>query len=501
MHGTVPPRAGEVPRSEFRAQRQLQRRKRGQQAQHRRTPPPPPPEPEPFARLVNELEAWAVTAPAGCTVTSGKVARALSRVRAGERTAYLQRAAELGHANAGVALEFLRLVFTDPEREWQRGAALEWSSGVVGSLAAAGLEMRVQPLLWVLSHCAKAGSDAGRACVILSIAEAGGVAADVHLYSALVNVAAKQRHGANFPLALRMVETMRSVGVAPNEITHNSLIDALGRQREQKRRPLGWEIPGGNVASAVPTDAILKTCDALLKMMVETDGNRSFVHQTVSSLSNRHGTHALSMLMAGIKPSARTLTGLTFAIGRIEGGADIQPAFATLDFLRQHKIPSDRVFYTSLLHACAAARGGADLDSAHSILFIMESDGLQPDLHTYNELLAACAWAKGGGQPEQAEMVMTRIGRDGLIPDIRSYNLLLETYARRPRGEGNADSAMEVLERMEVAGVQVSCADAFEPLRWTCQLILSDCSPQKGRSSCYSLQCYVAHDTPHMRDA
>lgn len=96
----------------------------------------------------------------------------------------------------------------------------------------------------------------------------------------------------------------------------------------------------------------------------------------------------------------------------------------------------------------------------------MESDGLRPDLHTYNELLAACAWAKGGGQPDQAEMVMTRIGRDGLIPDIRSYNLLLEAYARRPRGQGNAESAMEVLQRMEAAGVQVSCASAFEPLYW-----------------------------------
>jgi|EP01046_Picozoa_sp_COSAG06_P054964 hypothetical protein len=169
--------------------------------------------------------------------------------------------------------------------------------------------------------------------------------------------------------------------------------------------------------------------------------------------------------MAGVEPSARTLTGLTFAIGRAEGGADIQPAFATLDFLRQRNIQSDRVFYTSLLHACAAARGGADLDSAHSILFMLESDGLEPDLHTYNELLAACALAKGGGQPGQAEAVMTRVGRDGLIPSIRSYNLLLEAYARRPKGEGNAESAMEILQRMEAAGVQVRLPSTAYSLR------------------------------------
>jgi hypothetical protein len=275
LHATVAPRAVTVPRpDESGPQRRLQRRNSGRQSppQHRRTPPPLP-QPEALPALLNDLEAWAVTAPAGCTVTSGKVARALSSVRAGERTAYLQRAAELGHANPGVALEFLRLVFTDPEREWQRGAASEWSSAVVGVLAAAGLEMRVQPLLWVLSHCAKAGADAGRACVILSIAQAGGVAADVHLYSALVNVAAKQRHGANFALALRVVETMRRVGVTPNEITHNSLIDALGRQGEQKWLSLGWNLPGRGATSTVPTDAILRTCDAVLKMMVELDGN------------------------------------------------------------------------------------------------------------------------------------------------------------------------------------------------------------------------------------
>lgn len=259
-------------------QARSRRGKRVRRQQQRRLAPQPASQlqkPEALAALLGDLEAWALTAPAGCTVTSGKVARALSSVRAGERTAYLQRAAELGHANAGVALEFLRLVFTDPEREWQRGAAMEWSRAAVDVLAAAELEMRVQPLLWVLTHCAKAGADAGRACVILSIAQAGGVAADVHLYSALVNVAAKQQHGANFALALRLVETMRAEGVAPNEVTHNSLIDALGRQRTPStRRYPGWVSGRQRGPSPLPGDAMLQTCNALLRTMVELDGRQ-----------------------------------------------------------------------------------------------------------------------------------------------------------------------------------------------------------------------------------
>lgn len=364
----------------------------------------------PLEAAVAKLEGWAAAAPAGCSTTSGKVARALSNVRAGDRTAYLQRATALGHANAGVALEYLRLVFTDEECEWDRGAAEAWASGVVNDLGAAGLEMRIQPLIWVLTHCSKAGADAGRACVVLSLAQAGGVAVDVHLYSALVNVAAKQHRGANFVLALRLVEIMREQGVAPNEVTYNSLIDALGRERDPHT-----------------SKTVLQTCNALLERMVELDD---------------------------IQPSARTLTGLTFAIGRAEGGADIQPAFATLDFLRQRNTQSDRVFYTSLLHACAVARGGADVDSAHSILYMLQADGLVPDMHTYNELLSACALAKGGGQPGQAEAVMTRVVNDELSPTVRSYNWLLEAYARQPKGEGSADSAMDVLLRMQSAGVQ-----------------------------------------------
>ena len=86
----------------------------------------------------------------------------LGRLRAGDRTAYLRRVAELGHANAGVSLEYLRLVFTDGEREWAAGDADGWAASSVGLLSAAGLEMRVQPLLWVLSQCSKAGADAGR---------------------------------------------------------------------------------------------------------------------------------------------------------------------------------------------------------------------------------------------------------------------------------------------------------------------------------------------------
>eukprot|EP01047_Picozoa_sp_COSAG01_P010985 COSAG01_NODE_476_length_16515_cov_37.730690_6_plen_205_part_00 len=109
-----------------------------------------------------------------------------------------------------------------------------------------------QPLLWTLRQCANVGADANRACLLLAVARSvqeihadeslpdsatadgghgggrsrrgggkdgkDGVA--VHLYSALVNVAAKQRGGANFALAAQLVEQMRAEGIRPNEVTH-----------------------------------------------------------------------------------------------------------------------------------------------------------------------------------------------------------------------------------------------------------------------------------------
>jgi hypothetical protein len=45
------------------------------------------------------------------------------------------------------------------------------------------------------------------------------------------------------------------------------------------------------------------------------------------------------------------------------GGAAVTNAFEALDFLREHSIQPDGVFYTNLIHACAMAKGGADLES------------------------------------------------------------------------------------------------------------------------------------------
>jgi hypothetical protein len=100
-----------------------------------------------------------------------------------------------------------------------------------------------QPLLWTLRQCANVGADANRACLLLAVARSvqeirtdesghgggrsrGGGGKDgkdgvaVHLYSALVNVAAKQRGGANFALAAQLVEQMRAEGIRPNEVAH-----------------------------------------------------------------------------------------------------------------------------------------------------------------------------------------------------------------------------------------------------------------------------------------
>ena len=394
----------------------------------------------PLASAVSRLEGKSQGAEAGSL--SGEAAGVLGRLRAGDRTAYLRRVAELGHANAGVSLEYLRLVFTDGEREWAAGDADGWAASSVGLLSAAGLEMRVQPLLWVLSQCSKAGADAGRACVVLALAEQAGVPRDVHMYSALVNVAAKQRRGANFPLAAQLVETMRAEGVPPNEITHNSLIDALGRAHRETGADRGrGSGRGGGAGWGTGSGAELPGHE-LLQDMVELDG---------------------------IAPSARTLTGLAYAIGRRnqpssggrvggggEGGAAVQPAFAALDFLRQHSIVPDVVFYTTLMHVCAVAKGGADLDSAHSILYMLEQEGLEPDRHTYDELLLACALADDGGQPQQAETIFERLLSDGLKPSLETYNKLMESYARRPQGQGDREAPIGVLRRIWQAGLRPS---------------------------------------------
>ena len=57
-----------------------------------------------------------------------------------------------------------------------------------------------------------------------------------------------------------------------------------------------------------------------------------------------------------------------------------------LDFLRQHSIVPDVVFYTTLMHVCAVAMGGADLDSAHSILYMLEQEGLEHPFQAECEL-------------------------------------------------------------------------------------------------------------------
>ena len=69
----------------------------------------------------------------------------------------------------------------------------------------------------------------------------------------------------------------------PNEVTHNSLIDAFGRQTAGGDS----STPGNDLIT--PSSTVLDSCLGLLRQMIERDG---------------------------LTPSARTLTGLTYAIGR-----------------------------------------------------------------------------------------------------------------------------------------------------------------------------------------
>ena len=153
--------------------------------------------------------------------TQKAVINRLARLRAGERTAGLERATAAGQTNPGVALAFLSLTFggrvgmpAARRHEWPADGSAEWCREAVTLLDAGGLKLRSpRPFVWLLTQCAKAEAPAAPAAVVLELAEAAGAPPSVQLYSALINVAAKQRGGSDLGLALQTYARMQAEGV------------------------------------------------------------------------------------------------------------------------------------------------------------------------------------------------------------------------------------------------------------------------------------------------
>eukprot|EP01052_Picozoa_sp_SAG31_P009496 SAG31_NODE_499_length_14841_cov_7.930471_11_plen_217_part_00 len=154
------------------------------------------------------------------TDPKGPLRTKLTRWPIGQRTDAFEAATAAGQSNPGLALSFLRMSCVRPiaasHYEWDADGSAEWCLRVVSLLEQSGVDLRTaRPFVWVLRHCAQSSAAAAPATILLELADAAGVPPSVQLYSALINVAAKQEGGADLGLALQTYALMLADGVGP----------------------------------------------------------------------------------------------------------------------------------------------------------------------------------------------------------------------------------------------------------------------------------------------
>jgi len=220
--------------------------------------------------------------------------------------------------------------------------------------------------------------------------------------------------------ALNTLKTMRKRGVKPNEITYTCIIGALAKsgKTEQAEKLITFMRESDGINPGVITYNAFFT-----GMLVEKDIFGSVTQQQRLNVDVDKGLEVLSSMMnAGIKPNAITITLFVDALGR-----SIPPRLDKAKALIQKTcnegiIPfGSPMVSTALIRACGYA---SDLEGA---LIAYESIST-PDLIAFNALLDTCCRCK---QSKRAIQILERnrqMREEGLsyiTPDVASYGSII----------------------------------------------------------------------------
>mmetsp|Transcript_53895 Transcript_53895/g.157224 ORF Transcript_53895/g.157224 Transcript_53895/m.157224 type:complete len:1072 (-) Transcript_53895:98-3313(-) len=369
---------------------------------------------------------------------------------------------------------------------------LEEAMKTFSALEASGAELTHSLWNTALDACVEC-RDLRRAEALMQRMEAAKVA-DVVSYNTLIKAHLRQEH---YERARALMDEMRGIGISPNHVTYNELINALTRSEREPRRAQVWDVVdemtrNGATPNRITCSILLKSLKAksphadvvrtleltdsteepmdevLLSSVVEACvrvGKPALLSQRLQQLQGQNavtvtGAHTFGSLIkaygyakdvAGawrcwkemrsqhVKPTSITIGCMVEAVvtnGDVDGGYELISSLLQ-DYQCREQV--NAVVFGSVLKGYGRAR---NMERVASVFEEMLARGIKPSVVTYNAVIDACA---RNGQMERVPELLAGMRRRGLEPNLITYSTLIKGFAQK----GDMPSALSVLEDLK----------------------------------------------------
>merc|ERR1719271_1792011 len=221
-----------------------------------------------------------------------------------------------------------------------------------------------------------------------------------------------------------VLEDMQELGLSPNQITYNSLINNAVSSGDV---PMAWKYVALMREDGIPLDNF--TCSIMMKGLKHTT-NREDVDNTLSLIEQ-----------AQIVPDEVLVNTLLDACIRLR---DVKRLSSALEaFRRTGAVPSDHA-YSTVLRAYGHARA---LPEAWATWHEMLARKVPPTDATFNALIDVCARQ---GDVDRAAQLFRDMCSLGVSPDLITYSTVIKGYCV----QGDLEQAIQLFTLMRKRGIQ-----------------------------------------------
>ncbi|EPS72235.1 hypothetical protein M569_02522 [Genlisea aurea] len=225
----------------------------------------------------------------------------------------------------------------------------------------------------------------------------------VYAYSALISAYAKSGYCDE---AIALFESMKALGMKPNLITYNALIDACGKGGADYKRAM--DIFYDMVQNGVQPDRI--TYNSLLAVC-----SGAGLWETARSLFDE-------MVYRGVDQDIYTYNTLLDAAC---SGGHMDSAFEIMSEMPAKNVMPNEVTYSTMIRGCAKS---GRLEKGLNLFAKMKIAGIKLDRVSYNTLVSIYA---NLGRFEEAFSVAEEMENFGIKKDVVTYNALLDGFGKQ----------------------------------------------------------------------
>jgi len=342
----------------------------------------------------------------------------------------------------------------------------------------------------VLDVCVKCGDSAAVRRLFAKMKETGYI--DVISF----NILLKDTSAASIQNTDEVLDDMKALGLSPNQITYNSLVNACVSRGDTS---LAWKYVSLMKLDGIPLDSF--TCSIMMKGLKHST-NREDVDQTLNLIEQSavvpdevlvntlleacirlkdvgRLTSALRAFRSqGAVPSEHAYATVLKAYGHARALPDVM---ATWQDMLERKVRPTEATFAAMVEACVANGAVEDAirtfsemkteipdfatpastyqtlirvlvqrkqqDKAFEMYEDMRESKVQPNLATFNALIDVCARS---GNVERAGQLFRDMCMLGVTPDLITYSTVIKGYCV----QGDLEQAIQLFSLMRKRGVQ-----------------------------------------------